>query len=239
MLPKIVFKPMSLEDNIDNILWTYNDEEFHDTVCEVFPELKKADNLKNKEEYITGLFTNYYKNNIDEINDYVEKYNLLWNEYNDKYMKALSEYLNTSWDFENITAYVGLVCICPRNLSNHSFEIGVKFADEFVKKICAHETLHFLWFKKWKELYKNCKKSEFESPHIVWKYSEMVVDPIINSKKINNIIHEREEAYVYFYDMMDKNEKVMDILKEICNEDITIEEKIKNGFEYIKEYFKV
>ena len=64
----------------------------------------------------------------------------------------------------------------------------------------------------------------------------MVVDPILNSKTINDIFGFHFYAYNEFYDMYDKNKKVMDTLNEIFNREDSIENKIKSGFEYINEY---
>lgn len=62
----------------------------------------------------------------------------------------------------------------------------------------------------------------------------MVVDPILNSKEINSVINVSEKAYDIFYKIKDKdNLYMMDILQDIYGKDNPIEEKIKNGYEYI------
>ena len=45
-------------------------------------------------------------------------------------------------------------------------------------EVSAHEILHFLWFKKWKEVFPETGLKEYESPHLVWRLSE-IMDPII------------------------------------------------------------
>ena len=240
-VPNIIFKKLSLEETIDNVIWTYFDSEFHEITINTFPELGKIDtNLPKEkiEEEITRIFTNYYNYNSDAIDKEIEKYNNLWKKYNDVYFEKLSEYLNINWPtgISDIEAYVGLACVFPRFLEKNSFIIGSNLNDEKVLEICAHETLHFLWFEKWKSLYKDYNVDEFESPHNIWRYSEMVVDPILNSKTINSIFGFRFYAYNEFYDMYDEDKKVMDKLNEIFNREDSIENKIKSGFEYINEY---
>ena len=96
-VPKIVFKRLSLEDTINNVIWTYFDSEFHDDTVECFKELKNIDsNLPRVkiEKQISDIFTNYYKHNIDDINDNIKRYTLLWDKYNDAYFEAISKYLN-------------------------------------------------------------------------------------------------------------------------------------------------
>lgn len=242
-IPKIVFKKLSLEDTIDNIIWTYFDDEFHELTISAFSELGNIDSRlprKEIENRIKEIFTGYYEYNQEDIDNNIKKYNELWNKYNDDYMESISEYLNISWpdNIKTIEAYVGLVCVCPRNIKDHSFVIGVNFSDENVIRICAHETLHFIWFEKWKELYKDYKEYQFDTPFKVWKYSEMVTDSILNSKKINKIIHVNEKSYDYFYDYEYNGKKVMSIIKDIFNEDISIEDKIKKGYKIIDNYFE-
>ena len=66
----------------------------------------------------------------------------------------------------------------------------------------------------------------------------MVTDPILNSKEIKNVFELKEKAYDYFYMLHDQKGKVMNNLKDIYNKNISIEEKIKSGYQYINEYFE-
>ena len=61
----------------------------------------------------------------------------------------------------------------------------------------------------------------------------MVTDPILNSEPLKQILKIEEKAYSSFYDIKDGNDYMMDNLKNIYNLNLSIEEKIKNGFEYI------
>ena len=105
-------------------------------------------------------------------------------------------------------------------------------------RTCAHETLHFLWFEKWKQLHPETSRREFDSPYLVWKYSEMVTDPILNSKSFSDLFVLNERGYDSFYELKDGNSKVMDNLRQIYSKDIAIEEKIDTGYEYVSSIFK-
>ena len=83
-------------------------------------------------------------------------------------------------------------------------------------------------------MFPNYKKEEFETPNLIWKYSEMVVDPILNSKIFKDIFKINYKAYDSFYGLYDQEVKVMDKLKEIYNENTSISNKILLGYEYIK-----
>ena len=95
-----------------------------------------------------------------------------------------------------------------------------------------------MWFNKWKELYPECPRREYDSPYIPWQYSEMVVDPILNSKEIQEVINVECKAYDSYYEMKDNDKSVMDNLRAIYNTNGTIENKIIEGYDYIKNIFK-
>ena len=166
----------------------------------------------------------------------VKKYNDIWREYNDNYFSELIKYLNVDWPSDKlvIVAKVGLIPVFPRYLDDFSFDLSFSLGKEKVVEVTAHETLHFLWFKKWKQLFPNSKREEYDSPHLVWKYSEMVTDPILNSKPINEVLKIEEKAYDSFYDVKDGKYNVIEKLKMIYDSNTSIEDKIIKGFEYIK-----
>ena len=221
-LPKIEFKIMTLKDNIDLIKWAYfvKDEtlSLHDCVINYFKELDNIDlNLTN-----------------EEIKEIIEKV------VTDKYFETLSSYLNIEWpkNISIINATVGLIPVFPRYLDDFSFSIGTGVDDLKLLEVCAHETLHFLWFEKWKQIHPETPRREYDSPYLVWQYSEMVTDPILNNKPFSDMFEFTEHGYDSFYELKDGNEKVMDKLRKIYSTGKSTEEKIENGFKYINSIFK-
>lgn len=245
-VPKIVFKEMTLQENIDIIKWAYFENSgvlnVHDFTIKYFPQLANLDSNMSKDEIykiIDEVVTNDYNKNKDKIVTEIERYNNLWEQYNDKYFRALSIYLNIKWpnDLKEITATIGFVPVFPRNLDDFSFSIGPEVNDLDLLNICAHETLHFLWFEKWKQIHPETSRHEFDSPYIVWQYSEMVTDPIINNKPFSEILKLEEKSYDSFYELEYDGIKVMDKLREIYSKNIKIEKKIDMGYKYIKRVF--
>ena len=240
--PKINFRAMTLEENTAIIKWAYfenNDSlNINKFVIEYFPKLKDITSDYSKEDIYSLIEKvvedDYYKYET-KINEEVKRYNSIWKKYNDEYFIEISGYLNVEWpkEIDNIQASVGLIPIFPRHLDTFSFEISTNLTEESLIHICAHETLHFIWFEKWKKLYPECTRREYDSPYTPWKYSEMVTDPILNSSKINNILQTKAHTYKSFYELMFNDESVMYRLKEIYNQNISIEEKIVSGFDYI------
>lgn len=245
--PKIIFEPMSMGNNVSTIKWAYfedNDSlDVHKYTLDYFPELKDIPTNASIDEInktIEEVVIKDYKTYEERIKSEVERYNKIWESYNDKYFEALSKYLNANFrsNLKVIKAYVGLIPVFPRYLDSCSFLIATGVKEEDIISTCAHETCHFMWFNKWKELYPDCPRREYDSPYIPWQYSEMVVDSILNSKEINEIIKVKCPAYDNYYLMMDNDTYVMDNLRNIYNENISIEEKIIKGYDYIKPFFR-
>ncbi len=61
----------------------------------------------------------------------------------------------------------------------------------------------------------------------------MVTDPILNNKPFSDMFDFNERGYDNFYEIDDNGCKVMDNLRKIYSKDISIEEKMNQGFEYI------
>lgn len=244
-IPKLSFRIMTLEENIDIIKWAYYEDNgllsVHDYTINYFPELAKLDKNLSKEEIDKEIELVVKKDYIkykDRLNEEVERYNNIWKEYNNIYFSKLSEFLEVDWPptTKVIEATVGLIPVFPRYLDEFSFSISSGVENWKLIETSAHETLHFLWFEKWKTIHPETPRREYDSPYLTWQYSEMVTDPILNNKPFNKLFNFKEQGYDSFYKMYDGDILVMDKLREIYSKDIPINEKINTGFEYIKNY---
>ncbi len=61
----------------------------------------------------------------------------------------------------------------------------------------------------------------------------MVTDLILNNKPFSTMFEFDERGYDSFYELEDDSSKVMDKLRNIYSKDISIEEKMNDGFNYI------
>lgn len=244
--PTIVFRKMTLKENIDFVKEAFYEHgeslSLHDYTLEAFPELKKYDLNSSKEEVFLALekvVSDRYKKLNDVIENKVKACSKIWDEVNDKYFKLLTEFFEVEFPekFKTIDASIGILPVCPRYLDSFSFSISIGVPDNVIVNLCAHETLHFAWFEKWKEIYPDTPREEFDSPYLCWQYSEMVTDPILNNEPFLSQFNFNEHGYNSFYDLYDNGELVMDKLRAIYSEHISIEEKIKKGYGYIKRYY--
>lgn len=242
-LPKVVFRAMTLQENIELIKWSYFNKvsdnlDVHQYTLYYFPELADIDDSYSKQDIIKTiekLVKKNYEKYLKEINSEVKRYNDTWSPLNNSFMKKISGLLNISWpkSIKIIEAGVGLIPVCPRNIDNFSFFVSTKINTQRIIETVAHETLHFLWFNKWRELYPNFLREELDPPYPAWSYSEMVIDPLLNHESIRKILNLNIKSYESFYELQLDGKNVMQNLKSIYDEPISIEEKIVKGYEFI------
>jgi len=104
-------------------------------------------------------------------------------------LPLLSDILETEWDgIDGIRAYVGLCPIQPRFLDDHSFILNYQMPENLLLHFAAHEIIHFIYFKKWLEVFPDDSPKTYEHPHENWIISE-ILDPIVmRDPRIMNII---------------------------------------------------
>ena len=115
--PKIIFKPMPIDNNIDLDKWAFfesNDSlDVYNYTIQYFPELTNINKNHYTKEQIYTLIKeivslNYLKRK-NNIMQKVQEYNEIWNLYNDEYFHELCNYLNASFP-ENINTIIAYVC---------------------------------------------------------------------------------------------------------------------------------
>ena len=110
---------------------------------------------------------------------------------------ALSEVIKEDWQgIDQIDIYVGVCPVCPRIISGDTFWTYYGGTTCDIRRICAHEMAHFLYFKKLKRLLKN-KNYDTEHPGYGWLLSEILNVPIINDPRIQAIVHDKEQGYFF------------------------------------------
>lgn len=111
-------------------------------------------------------------------------------------LAALADIIGTSWPAgRRITAYISLNPICPRFLDSMSFTIFFRSSPKDAMETVLHECSHFLFFKKWHELFPKTPRRHFDSPHLVWHFSEISAPIILNDPRMHKINPRRARGY--------------------------------------------
>lgn len=216
--PKVIFKlpSASQEAKIFQLFCCYALKEFDwsHIIYEVHPKLEKIVKGSTNQKEIYKELCAYSKNYILENKELLENlkngYQKEWDNINDEYLKVLSEDFDVSFprDRRVIMAYVSMVPRYPRFLDSWSFNVGLK--SQYMKLIAAHEILHFMYFKKWKEVFSKVKKVEFSGPHLVWKLSEILTPIMLNNNpEIQKLIKVKDYSYPEFRNIKIGREKLI------------------------------
>ncbi len=140
-----------------------------------------------------------------------------WEKIGPEFLEVLSEHFETSWP-ENKPEIVGFVSnmpVYPRFLDKYQFCVGYENTSKSIET-SAHEILHFLWFKKWKEVFPEMDRREYESPRLAWRLSE-IMDPIILQchPKIKELIKPKGWGYSSFKDIKIGDVSMTEYFKKI------------------------
>lgn len=191
---------------------------------------------KELERGISSYVIDYYKQNKKRIGGAKERIEKEWRKVEKDVFFELSKLLKTNWrGLGKITCNISIFQMFPRDLESLSFDV---FFEDYVSRSMAvilHELTHFIYFKKWHEMFPEDKEETFEYPHKFWYLSEIMA-PIINGEESllklipkAEVGAEEEEALDYFkgkYVDYKKKEKSVEEFLKFAREEI---EKFKLG----------
>ena len=226
--PKVIFELPTEKDETQTIFnFCYRESSggwnWSEYVYNYHPELKKIiDGVDDEKEFYNCCHT-YVKSYLEKHHNTIEQ---AVNEFQKKWKEIEKEfYDNISKDFETvfpeeikkIKVSVSINPICPRYLDKWSFNVFYKQSEDTMKKTCIHEIIHFLYFKKWLEIFPNYDKKTFNGPHSEWKLSEILVNPIMNNNQTIQKIINKQKSYGYreFRDIRIGNETLNDYFGNI------------------------
>ena len=200
--PKVKFSliPIKLEVNLIYFFLFYEKWGWGKKIIKRHPYLKGALNIKtkkNREKYIKKYIIKFRNENKKIIENQIEKYSKNWRKIEKQYLTILPEILDTPWpkDKKIIKAMISINPICPRFINNWSFSLFYKQKAKKMKETIMHEICHFLYFKKWKEVFPNSPKKTFEYPYIEWHLSEILAPIILNDLRIQKLLKRKAVFY--------------------------------------------
>lgn len=158
------------------------------------PDLKNVKSKKEVEKYII----NFRRKNKKAIKDSMAVFEKKWQKIEKDFFKILPEVLETEWPKDQtITAYISINPISPRYLDKWSFSINYKTHSNTprLREIFMHEIVHFLYFKKWREIFPKADRKTFDYPHIEWRLSEILAPIILNNSPCRSLLEKPAGSY--------------------------------------------
>jgi len=200
---------------------------------------------KDRENYIKKYVIKFRADNKKIFEDQTKKYSKDWKKVEKKYLTILSKILGTSWPKNKniINAMVSINPICPRFIDNWSFSLFYKQKNEKMKETIMHEICHFLYFKKWREVFSNYRKKTFEYPYIEWHLSEILAPVILNDVRIQKLLKHKADFYKEHQKLKINSTtapKHFSLLyKEYIDKNYNFEEFLKKAYSEIKKHRKI
>ncbi len=150
--------------------------------------------------------------------------------------------MGTDWpkNRKTIKAFISINPICPRFLDNWTFSIFYNRKENDAMEVIMHECCHFLYFKKWKEVFPRADKKTFEHPHIEWHLSEILAPVILNDFRIQKLLKKKASFYDEYRDLAINGKKFpeyFDLLyKKYSNENYTFSDFLEVAYSEIKKH---
>lgn len=240
--PKLKFQIISYEKEFKlftNFLFRSKANYFKERFLTQYPELKNpkiclSDFINQNTEKKKEIFLRNKK-----------RYEKEWKLIEKEFHKVLIIVLNDNWPKEpkESKADLSLAVAFPRYLDTYYFVVAGESAIDRVMNICAHELTHFLYFKKFKELFPEIPKEYYSGNHIEWVLSEILVSIILNDNRFKGIFAEKFGGYKLFYTSKIGDKTIMQIFEEKYEQMIETDKKkfddyLKWAYEYAKEHEK-
>lgn len=179
-----------------------------------------------------------------ELKQKVIAYQQHWDRYQEQITKALEDAfgIDLHHDFQNMQGMLTLNLICPRYLDEQRFDIFCASSERGALGLTLHEIIHFVWFHVWQTLFQD-DSATYETPHLTWVFSEMVVACIMQDERLSSINPYMQEGgggcvYDYFYTMQVDGAFILTTLRKMYQQH-TIQEFMKLGIAYVAQHEQI
>lgn len=216
-------------------------ERIVETLLFFYPELKEVESEILSEKYNSKRYDEVlrtiYEISKDEIEEKQKAFQAYWDENRVEIQEKLERIFNIELDdkFNDIIGTINLNPVMPRFLDEKRFDIFYLFDEKAALASSLHELIHFIWFDVWNRHFNDDKK-EYETPHLKWIFSEMVVDVIRDNSGLKKLDPFKHSTYEEFYDIKIENQNLMYIINEIYLNSNSIEEFMEKGYEFCEDY---
>lgn len=246
-LPKIVVKPIDLETNIKMVMQfvspKFNEVDkslpFSEYSYKLFPELvgkiHAGMSYEELREVVEPVVCDKLVQNKEIMEKKINNLQEIFDKVNDRLLLALANVHETKWSDSQseIVCYVGYVPVCPRNIKTKEFYVCCDSSNENILSTAVHEMGHFILYEKWKKIYGPAKDEDLPCPSPRWFLEEIVVDPLLNDARIQEVVPFKQKAYPQFYTYTIEGISIIDHIKNIYEASKNIEEFIKTSFAFI------
>ena len=206
-IPEVRFEVLGIQDEIDmifNFCMHKNPSlDFSEVVYNRHPELKRmVDGITDEKQFhkqCEKYVIDYIDKNKENLEKSKEHFQKIWEQTCGKLLESLSKDFETDLpnEIKEIKANVSINPMCPRWVDKWMFNLYYRFNDISMLKVAIHEIIHFVYFKKWSEVFPDSDNKNFNGMNSEWILSEILVHTIMNNNKTIQDIVKGEGSDVY------------------------------------------
>ncbi len=190
-----------------------------------------------KQPYLTKSVSKIYDTLKKTLIEKKDLFKTRWQLYQEPINSIFSDIFDIDCHniYNNVITEISLNPICPRYLKEQRFTVFYKYGPEQFLNTCIHELIHFVWFYKWQNHFKD-NQTEYETPHLKWLLSEMVIDTLITNSDLKyfyKTLGNERPAYSYFYNMKIQNVFLLEKLQELFLQSQNIIEFMNTSYQYL------
>lgn len=185
-----------------------------------YPDVEKDKFFKlnndQRLEFLKRYFTKLKREKYDELVSKNELYNSYWQKNETEIISAFEKVfeIDLSKIFNDLICLTTFNPVNPRYLDQNKFDNFYLQSEKGTLGSALHEITHFIWFFVWQNNFKD-DVSEYETPHLKWILSEMVIEPIMRKSglsRLNPYFASKSCVYPYFYTMIIDGQVILDTL---------------------------
>ena len=188
---------------------------------DIDPDRFTALNNNEKYEFLKNYFQSLQSEKHDELMQKNARYNAYWHQHEKRITASFEDIfdLDLTGVFNDLIAETSFNPISPRYLSEHRFDHFYLESERGAMGTALHEITHFIWFLRWQNHFKD-RADEYETPHLKWILSEMVVEPVMQKSglaELNPYCASESCVYPYFYSMRIDNTPILETLSAMLD----------------------
>lgn len=238
--PKVKYSIMNEEDNYKAITMFFDDDKDLDSRFSINLANRfnidvnklRGKSYNDRLKYIASCASSVYLQKTSLIQANLSKFQNLWDKYESKIIEEFEKIFNEKLTEPIIVeGKININPICPRFYDSWSFDVWCDSTPIDALVTAIHEITHFLWFDKWKTIFTDWKRRDFERPTISWLFSEIAIDAIFYHSFFIELSGQRP-AYYYFYDVEIEGSNMIELFRKLYKEN-SIENFMRLGMDIL------
>lgn len=239
--PKVKFSVMDENDNYKAIALFFEsdnnlDARFTQGLAKDFNidiELVRGKSYEERLNYIASCAHQVYQSKTIALQSNLTVFQNLWDKHEIEILNEFEKIFNEKLTEPRIAeARININPVCPRFYDTWSFNVWCDSSPLDALTTTIHELTHFLWFDKWKKVFPNWKRKDFERPSISWLFSEIAIDAIFYHSCFKGFSGGRP-AYWYFYDVELEGCNMIQLFRKLYKEN-SIEDFMRLGMDILE-----